>query len=111
MFDWLPAWTHDIDTWRTIGLGTAVIAQTAYVVLYATFPWWRTFLGRALFFKACMLEILICFALFSRLYEFGHSDKVFTIMYGALSAGIWFLFVAFLRVKYNGLKKDQAMGS
>lgn len=107
MLDALP-WLHDSNAWRTAGLIAAAIPQTAYILLYSTFPWRSSFLGRALFFKACMLGMLIYFALFSRFYDFGHNDVVFTVLYILLAAGIWFLFAAFLIVKCKGDEQERA---
>lgn len=90
---------HDIDTWRTIALGFAALGQTAFALLYMTFPWWRTFLGRALFYKALMLSILLDVIWLGRTFDFGWNDKVFVPLYGLLALGVWAQFLAFLKVK------------
>ena len=96
---------HDLDFWRTVAIGFAGIGQTLFVLLYATFPWWRTFLGRALFYKAVTLMILTDFILAARLFEFGNLDVWFVVIYGLLGIGIWAQALAFLSVKRNG-KRD-----
>lgn len=92
----------DLDTWRTINLGIAALGQTAFVLLYLTFPWYKTFLGRALFFKAVTLGVLVDFVWIARYYKFGYFDILFVWMYGVLAVAIWFQFLAFLRVKREG---------
>lgn len=92
-----------IEFWRTLALGSAAVGQTAFVLLYSTFPWWRSFLGRALFYKACTLCVILDVFIVARLLDFGRLDVVFIIMYVALSLGIWFQFFAFLYVKRKGM--------
>lgn len=92
----------DLETMRTAGLGFAVIGQLGFVALYATFPWWQTFLGRALFFKAVALGAICTFAFFSRLHDWPRDDEVFTTFYWLLGLGIWAQFAAFFIVKKRG---------
>ena len=49
----------DLEWWRTATIATAAVGQSLLVLLYATFPWYRTFLGRALFIKALTFVLLI----------------------------------------------------
>lgn len=92
----------DVDMWRTLTLGLAALGQVAFATLYMTFPWWKTFLGRALFYKAVMLAVLVTMGWTSRTFGFGRTDLVFVPLYGLLAIGIWWQFIAFLRVKREG---------
>lgn len=87
----------DLNTWRTVGLVAAALGQTAFVLLYFFYPWWQSFLGRALFGKSIALVLIIDFAALSRVFEFGHADLYFAIMYTVLAVGVWFQFIAFVR--------------
>ena len=89
----------DINFWRTVTISTAAVGQTLFIGLYVTFPWWRSFLGRALFGKAVVLLVLVDFAALSRLFGFGGVDRIFVVLYGLLALGIWVQFFAFLRVR------------
>lgn len=89
----------DLNFWRTVAIITAAIGQTAFVILYMTSPWWKNFLGRALFGMALALLLIVDFAAISRIFQFGGADKVFAILYGVLATGIWMQFFAFLRVR------------
>jgi len=93
---------QDLDFWRGVTLGSAALGQTCFVVLYMTFPWWRSFLGRALFYKATILAVLADLAFSARVFGFKNMDVVFVVVYGLLASGIWFQFFAFLRVKRAG---------
>lgn len=100
----------DLDTWRTITLGIVALGQTAFVLLYATFPWWRSFLGRALFFKAFTLAVLVDAFMVTRIVSWGHYDVLFVVLYGFFAIGVWFQFSAFLRVRLQH-RQDQVSGN
>jgi hypothetical protein len=93
-----------LDFWRTSGLLVTALGQTAFVALYATFPWWRRFLGRALFFKAVALAALADVAITGRIYDWRYEEQTFILLYWMLGIGVWAQFAAFLRVR---LKKRQ----
>lgn len=92
----------NLEMWRTITIVTAAIGQTMFVLLYMTFPWWKAFLGRALFFKACAFGILLDVAVVGRLVDWSNEDGTFVVLYGVLAVGIWAQFFAFLRTKRKG---------
>lgn len=96
----------DLDFWRTTGLGLAVLGQFGFIMLYATFPWWRTFLGKALFFKAIALGAICLVAFLSRLGVLAYESEVFTAMYWLLAVGVWAQFLAFMCTKYLAQKED-----
>ena len=93
---------QNLDFWRGVTLASAAVGQTFFVALYLTFPWWTTFLGRALFYKAVILMILADLAITARVFDFLNVDALFVIVYGLLASGIWFQFFAFLKVKRAG---------
>lgn len=93
---------HSADVWRTILLSVIAVGQTLFVVLYVTFPWWKSFLGRALFSKAFALMILIDFIALGRITGYARDDRVFVMLYSLLAVGVWAEVVVFLRVKYRG---------
>lgn len=96
----------DTDFWRTGGLGLAVLGQFGFILLYASFPWWRTFLGKALFFKASTLGSICVVALLSRLDLLTYPDQTFTAMYWLLAVGVWAEFLALMRTKHFAQKED-----
>lgn len=94
--------TYDFETLRTVALGVVSLGQTLFVILYATFPWYKTFLGRALFYKAVTLAVLTDVFIVSRLVEIPHADIVFVALYLFLGYGVWWQFLAFLKVRREG---------
>lgn len=91
-----------LDVLRTVALSVAAVVQTAFVLFYSTFPWWQTFLGRALYLKAVTLMAIVDFACLSRWFDFGANDSIFVILYATLTVGIVVQFIAFVRVKIRG---------
>lgn len=88
-----------LEFWRTLGIIVAATGQTAFVLLYTTYPWWQRFLGRALFFKAMAFALLVDIAVAGRIWDWKYEDATFVILYWLLAFGIWVQFFAFLRVK------------
>lgn len=100
----------DINHLRTVSLSVAAIVQTLFVLFYATFSWYKTFLGRALFLKAVTLMAIVDFAALSRWFDFGANDTIFVVLYATLTVGIVAQFVAFIRVRLSG-RSDQVSGN
>lgn len=89
----------NLDFWRSSGLLSAALGQTAFVILYLFWPWWETFFGRALFFKAVALAVLADVAIMGRIFDWVGEDVTFVILYWTLTLGIWGQFFAFLHVR------------
>lgn len=109
MLDLLPD-APGILFWRTAGIVFAAVGQTAFVLLYITFPWWRTFLGKSLFFKAFAFALLVDVAVAGRVWDWPNEDVYFVVLYWLLGLGIWAQFIAFLRVKLAD-GQDQVSGN
>lgn len=92
---------HDMNFWRTVTIITAAIGQTLFVALYLTWPWWKEFLGRALFTKAVSLGALLDVAVIGRLTDWPKEDFTFVTLYGLVALGIWIQLIAFLRVRMS----------
>jgi hypothetical protein len=101
---------NDIGFWRTAGIIAAAVGQTMFVLLYLTFPWWRNFLGRALFGKALAFALLVDLAVVGRMIDWPKEDVYFVVLYWVLAAGIWAQFIAFLRVRLNN-RQDVVSGN
>lgn len=89
--------------------GIAIVAslgQTLFVVLYATFPWYRSFLGRALFIKGLTLTLLLDTALAGVLWDWSHEDVWVVTLYGFMAFGIWAQLIAFLVHRFGNIDQD-----
>jgi len=96
----------DFDSLRTASLTFVAVGQTCFVLLYTTFPWWRSFLGRALFYKALMLMLIVDLFLLTRIFQWDNMDTLFVTLYTLLGVGVWVQFFAFLKVRSQG-KQNQ----
>ena len=92
----------DMEFWRTTGIVTATAGQVAFALLYATFPWWDSPLGKALFFKASSFAIVLSVMVVGRTVDWPGEDTTFTVLYYVLALGIWVQAIAFFRVKRAG---------
>jgi hypothetical protein len=90
-----------IDFWRTAGIIFTAVGQTAFVLLYLFWPWWKNFLGRALFFKALALAVLVDVAVIGRMVDWRYEDATFVVLYWVMGFGVWFQFTSFLRVRLS----------
>lgn len=88
-----------IDFWRTAGIIFTAVGQTAFVLSYLLWPWWKNFLGRALFFKAIAFAVLVDVAVIGRMIDWRYEDATFVALYWVLGFGVWFQFFSFLRVR------------
>lgn len=93
---------NSIEFWRTVTIISAAIGQTCFTVLYVLFPWWKSFLGRALFFKASSFMILLDVAVLGRALDWSAEDLTFVGLYALVAAGVWAQFFAFLRIRLRG---------
>ena len=93
----------DLEWWKVITIVSAGVGQSLFVMLYLTFPWYRTFLGRALFIKAFLFALMIDVAVAGLVWDWEHEEATLVTMYGATAFGIWAQFTAFV-VQRFGLK-------
>lgn len=87
----------DIEMWRTATIITVAIGQTLFTSFYLTLPWWRTFLGRALFLHATTFCLLVDVAVAGRIWEWPGEETTFVVLYGITGIGVWAQFTAFVR--------------
>lgn len=89
-----------LDWWWSAGLIFAAVGQTLFTLLYMTYPWYRTFLGRALFIKALTLMLLLDVVVMIHFGWYRHNATL-VVMLGLTAVGIWGQFTAFLVQHFN----------
>lgn len=89
----------DFYDFRGIPLAAAAIGQTLFVLFYLTFPWWRSFLGRALFFKASAFAALLNTIVVGYLWDWRHEQTAYFVLYVVLAVGVWAQVVAFIATR------------
>jgi len=92
----------DLDLWRRITVIAAATGQTVFIALYLLFPWWKSFLGRALFYKAIVFGLLLNVATVGFAFDWPMEDWTIVFLYGLVASGIWGQNVAFVKVRAQG---------
>lgn len=95
-----------MDLWRSVALLSAAVGQTVFVLFYVTFPWWRSALGRGLFYSALISALLLDFAILGRLFNFAGEDHLYAPLYTLLSFGILAQVVLFLLIRRRTLMEE-----
>lgn len=94
-----PAVNAALDSIATALIIIAAPAATMFPIVYWFRPWRQSQIGRALMVKATgmalLIDITIAYYAFGDDYPFRHLVRV--IIYGLITLGIWWQFLAMLR--------------
>jgi hypothetical protein len=76
----------------------AAVGQTLFVVLWATLPFYRTWVGRALMIKSLSLMIYLdwAVAVINGWVPESHRQNIAVVLFGLITVGIWSQLVAIL---------------
>lgn len=69
-------------------LWVATVFQVLFVALYATRPWWRHFVGRALFTKSLTLSVLLAVTLGNHYLVYRYQLQVSVVLLWLVAAAI-----------------------
>ena len=86
-------WVHAAE----VALVAAAIGQTCFVGLYATRPFWRHFVGRALMMKSASLALVLWVSVANIWLTYPYQLQVSACLTMLIAAAIWFQFVALVR--------------
>lgn len=78
-------------SWGAVAVGAlwvATVGQTVFVVVYACRPWWRHFVGRALFTKSVSLAAVLWATLLPRYWDYPFRLQVMAVLTGVVAAAI-----------------------
>lgn len=101
---------YSLEELRVAFFALAAVLQTLFVILYLTFPWYSTFLGRALFGKALVLAVTLDILILGRIFDIPRLDAIFTALSFGLVVGIFAQLVAFFRVRIEN-RQDSVSGN
>jgi len=93
---WQALWAL-ADAWERMALVAVMvgaIAQTTFVLIYATRPWWRVRVGRALFLKSLCLALVFDLSLANQFLDYRGQEQVAAIVLTATAAAIVYQLVA-----------------
>lgn len=87
------------DTLAVILVALAAPPATLFPFVYATRPWYRSLLGRALMTKAIGIALLIDISLLYNWLgdDYALRDVVRLTVYSLITCGVWFQFIALVR--------------
>lgn len=80
-----------------MALVVAVVAQSAFVVVYGSRPWWRHRVGRALMLKSSSLLAALWLTFVDTFWVYPAEEKAGTVVLAAIAAAITYQLVALLR--------------
>lgn len=81
----------------TFLMWSAAIGQTLFVVLWATKPWYKTLIGRALMTKALALALVLWFWTVGLYYPVhAYRAELRDVLLAAVAVGIWAQVLAFV---------------
>lgn len=105
LVDWIQA---DQFTWTVRLVHLAAIGQTLFVLLWATLPWWRMWVGRALMVKSFALMLYLDWALV--VYHWGpfeHQPTIAIWLFGLITVGIWSQVGAIFHEMWRGRRRSE----
>lgn len=85
------------DVWERFSLIALVIAtliQTAFVVEYATRPWWLVRIGRALMLKSAALCVLLWLSILNSFVSYSGQEQVAMVTLWLITAAIFYQWLA-----------------
>lgn len=88
----------DLDRLRAVIVTIAAIGQSIFVLLYVAFPWWKSFLGRSLFFQAAALAVALDLNALARWYGWDRESFPFAVISASMAVGVWAQTVAFIKI-------------
>lgn len=84
------------ETLALIALWVATVGQVGFVVVYGAGPWWRDFVGRALFFKSASLALVLAVTLLNWYVTYPGQLAVGAVLMCVVAAAIVYQFGALL---------------
>lgn len=86
--DWLPSLSA-VEDLIDVLVHVSAVAQTVFVVLWLTLPWWREWVGRALMVKSVALALFLDFSLINHYAgEYAWRPYLTAGLFALVTAGI-----------------------
>jgi hypothetical protein len=86
--EWLPSLAA-IETSIDVLVHVSAVAQTVFVVLWLTLPWWREWVGRALMIKSVALALFLDFSLINHYAgDYAWRPYITAALFALVTAGI-----------------------
>jgi putative copper export protein len=88
------------DSWQhasLVAIAVAAVVQTAFVVVYGSRPWWRHYVGRALFVKSTSLLVVLWLTIANTFLLYPGQHQVSTLSLWLVAVAIIYQFAALIR--------------
>jgi hypothetical protein len=95
---WDAVWAAT-DGWEHLALVAIIVAtfaQTLFILIYASRPWWRVRVGRALMLKSASLCIVLWLTLVGTFFVYAHQEQVSALSLCVIAVAIVYQLVALL---------------
>ena len=79
-----------------ICLWAAAVGQTLFVLVYGSRPWWRHFVGSALFTKSLSLALTLDVVLLNHYVDYPYERAVWLVLLFVMAVAVWSQFVALM---------------
>lgn len=83
-----------LERWVLVAVIVAAVAQTLFIGVYATRPWWRVRVGRALMLKSASLCLLLLASVVDTFFVYAHQREVSAVIIFVVAAAIVYQLVA-----------------
>lgn len=95
---WQAVWAL-ADGWERTSLVALIVgtsAQTLFILIYASRPWWRARVGRALMLKSAALCVVLWLTVVNTFYVYPREEMVGAIALWVIAAAIVYQLVVLL---------------
>lgn len=79
-----------------VALALATVVQTLFVVIYASRPWWKARVGRALMLKSAALCVVLWLTIVNTFYVYAGEEAIGTVALWVVAIAITYQFVVLL---------------
>lgn len=95
------------DAWLAVPLALSGLAELTFVLCYATFPWWKSTLGRLLFSTAIVAAIVLLSASAGLAWDWPNENVFRMASYVALVPILWGQTFVFLSLRDRAAKHQR----
>lgn len=77
-----------LETVQIFLVAIAAVCQTCFVGLYSLRPWWRHYVGKALFYKSLSLALLLDTQIMSVWVQFRYQELLDTVVIAVVTGAV-----------------------
>ena len=100
---WQAVWAA-ADGWIRVALVAvlvAAVAQTTFIAIYATRPWWKVRVGRAIFLKSLALAVILDLSVVNDFLTYRYQEQISALAILFIAVTILYQLFALVRSPRN----------